>query len=108
MMDAGNPISHDAIRRAARGFEAALVRRMLEAMEKAQLQSGLFGGSAEGKTRQTTFHMILSEAIAETEPFGLAEAVTRQLGGEPDETNPGKKVRKNAQDPPIRSDESDV
>jgi Rod binding domain-containing protein len=91
-MDAGGPRDVDALRRAAQGLEAALIRRMLQAMEKAQLQSGLFGGSSAGKTRQTQFQMMLSEALAEQEPFGISEAIVRQLGdtGEPARNGPKK------------------
>lgn len=74
-----SPPNNDAIRAAARGIEAALIRQMLRAMEKAQLENGLFGGSSAGKTRGTAFELMLSEALAESEPFGLAAQIERQL-----------------------------
>lgn len=73
------PPNNDAIRAAARGIEAALIRQMLRAMEKAQLENGLFGGSSAGKTRGTAFELMLSEALAENEPFGLAGQIEQQL-----------------------------
>jgi Rod binding domain-containing protein len=108
-MDAGAPKDAAAIRRAAQGLEAALVRRMLQAMEKAQLKGGLFGESSAGKTRQTQFQMLLSEAIAEQEPFGIAEAISRQLGqeGGPARTEPKKSghALKNPPPEPMRGTE---
>ncbi|MDQ7007266.1 MAG: hypothetical protein Q9Q40_08540 [Acidobacteriota bacterium] len=74
-MDGGN----EAIRKAARGLEAGLLRQMLRAMEKAQLEDGLFGGGAEGKTRAAAFELMLSEMLAEREPLGLAEQIAEQL-----------------------------
>ena len=73
------PPNSEAIRAAARGIEAALIRQMLRAMEKAQLENGLFGGSPAGKTRGTAFELMLSEALAESEPFGLASQIGQQL-----------------------------
>ena len=108
-MDAGGPKDAAAIRRAAQGLEAVLVRRMLQAMEKAQLQGGLFGDSSAGKTRQTQFQMLLSEAIAKQEPFGIAEAIGQQLGERVETSRTGAKESepplKNPQPRPMRGTE---
>ena len=102
-MDADGPKDAAAIRRAAQGLEAALVRRMLQAMEKAQLRGGLFGDSSAGKTRQTQFQMLLSEAMAKQEPFGIAEAIARQLGERVETTRTGpKKSEPSLKNPPPR------
>ncbi len=68
-----------AIRKAAQGLEAGLLRQMLRAMEKAQLEGGLFGAGAEGKTRAAAFELMLSEMLAEREPLGLAEQIAEQI-----------------------------
>ncbi|RMG47390.1 MAG: hypothetical protein D6718_03685 [Acidobacteria bacterium] len=75
----------EAVRRAARGLEAVLLRQMLAAMERAQLEEGLFGRSAGAGARQTTFEILLTEALAEAEPLGLAPRVAEELLGPPQE-----------------------
>lgn len=68
------------VRRAARGLEEVMLRQMLAAMERAQLENGLFGDGAGAGARGTAFQLMLSEALAAREPFGLAERVASQLG----------------------------
>ena len=88
-MDGGN----EAIRKAARGLEAGLLRQMLRAMEKAQLEDGLLGGGAEGKTRAAAFELMLSEMLAEREPLGLAKQIAEQLerqGGTAENIDPAR------------------
>ena len=69
-----------AIRKAASGIEEALFKQMLEAMTRAQLESGSFfgTGSAAG-TRETTFEMMLSQRLAEGSPLGLADQLTDRM-----------------------------
>ncbi len=69
----------ERVREAARGMEAALVRQMLSAMERAQLEEGLFGSGPGAGAWQTAFQMFLSEALSEREPFGLAEGIADEL-----------------------------
>ena len=64
---------------AARGLEAVLLHQLISAMEKAQLDGGFFGKSAGAGARQTTFELLLSRALAENEPLGLAEKIAEQL-----------------------------
>lgn len=78
------PEAPDPVREAARGFEALLLRQMLQAMQKAQLESGLFGKSAGSGTRQAAFDLMLTEALAETEPLGLAEQIQGELQERPE------------------------
>ncbi len=69
-----------AIRKAARGFEAMLLRELMSAMEKAQLEEGGFFGASSGfAAHQTTMELYLTEALAEREPLGLADDIARQL-----------------------------
>ena len=77
----------DAVRKAARGLEAVLIREWVSAMEKAQLESGVFGKSAGAGARSATFHLLLSEALGENEPLGIAGKVAEALTNpEQDET----------------------
>jgi Rod binding domain-containing protein len=71
--------SREAIREAARGLEAALLREMLTAMERAQLEDGLFGKGPGSGAIQSTFELLLTEALGETEPFGVADRIADQL-----------------------------
>ncbi len=71
----------DALR-AARGLEAILIRQMLAAMERAQLEDGLFGRGPGTGTMATTFELLVSEALAEDAPLGLARQVVEQLAGD--------------------------
>lgn len=77
------PADRDAIRRAAIGLEAALFHQMLEAMEKAQLDEGFFGQGAAAGTQQTQFELLLSQALAERGPLGLADQIADQLSRRP-------------------------
>ncbi len=67
------------VREAARGLEAVLLRQLISSMERAQLEGGFFGRSAGSGARQTTFELLLSRALAESEPLGLAEKIAEQL-----------------------------
>ena len=71
--------TREQVREAARGLEAVLLRRLISSMEKAQLDGGFFGKSAGSGARQTTFELLLSQALAENEPLGLAEKIAEQL-----------------------------
>ncbi len=71
--------TREQVREAARGLEAVLLRQLISSMEKAQLDGGFFGRSAGSGARQTTFELLLSQALAENEPLGLAEKIAEQL-----------------------------
>lgn len=71
--------THAAIRDAARGLEGALLREMFTAMERAQLEEGLFGKGPGSGAIQSTFELLLTEALGESEPFGVAEQIAAQL-----------------------------
>ncbi|GAB4368072.1 MAG: hypothetical protein Kow0062_01010 [Acidobacteriota bacterium] len=68
--------------RAARGLEAVLIRQVLAAMERAQLEHGLFGQGPGTGTMATTFELLVSEALAERAPLGLADRIVDQLAGD--------------------------
>lgn len=68
-------------RRAARGLEGLLIRQMLVAMERAQLEHGLFGQGPGSGTMATTFELLVSEALADRAPLGLARQIAGQLSG---------------------------
>lgn len=69
-----------AIRKAARGWEAVLMRQLLSAMEKAQLEEGgFFGQQTTFGAHQTTFELFLSESLTENGPLGLADKIAEQL-----------------------------
>lgn len=71
----------EQVHRAARGFEEMLLQQMLQAMTRAQLEGGgFFGGGSDGGTRQTTFELLLTQSLAETEPFGMAKEVAKSMG----------------------------
>ncbi|MBP7146471.1 MAG: hypothetical protein KBD01_02925 [Acidobacteria bacterium] len=79
-----------AIQKAARGLEAALLREMFKAMQRAQLEEGsFFGGSGEAGPRSTLFEVYLTEAIAEREPLGLAAKIADQLTPSGPAASPG-------------------
>ncbi len=86
--DAAARESREAIREAARGLEAALLREMLTAMERAQLEDGLFGKGPGSGAIQSTFELLLTEALGETEPFGIADRVADQLAGPAGDADP--------------------
>ena len=69
----------EAIRKAARGLEAVLIREWVGAMERAQLESGMLGKGTGSGTRSTTFHLMLSDALAAEEPFGVANQIAEEL-----------------------------
>ena len=69
--------------RAARGLEGLLIRQMLVAMERAQLEHGLFGSGPGSGTMATTFELLVSEALARRAPLGLARQIADQLAGAP-------------------------
>ncbi len=74
-----SPAMEEQIREVAQGFESAFIRRMLDAMQRAQLNEGFFGSSATGKTRSAQFQAVLSDLLAESEPLGLAEQIRAEL-----------------------------
>ena len=76
------PTRQEDALRAARGLEAILVRQMLAAMERAQLEDGLFGKGPGTGTMATTFELLVSEALVEDAPLGLARQVAEQLVGD--------------------------
>ncbi|UCF66052.1 MAG: hypothetical protein JSV80_09590 [Acidobacteriota bacterium] len=71
--------SAQAVRQAARGFEAMLLHQMLTAMQRAQLENGLLGSGTGAGARQTAFELLLTEALAESEPLGLAGRLAEEL-----------------------------
>ncbi len=73
------PAIQEKIREVAKGFEAGFLRQMIDAMERAQLDEGFFGSSAGSKTRQTTFQLLLSDALAQDGSLGLADQITEEL-----------------------------
>jgi len=75
---AGKP-TREEVRRAARGLEAVLLQRLISSMEKAQLEHGFFGRSAGAGAQRTAFELLLSQALAEAEPLGLAAKIAEQL-----------------------------
>ncbi len=88
--------TREAIREAARGLEGALLREMLTAMERAQLEDGLFGKGPGSGAIQSAFELLLTEALGESEPFGVADRIADQLartakrtGGESAQKPPG-------------------
>lgn len=76
-----NGAKQATIRQAAQGLEAELLRQMLHAMQRAQLENGLFGASAGSGARQTAFEMLLTQQLAALEPLGLAAQIEQQLAG---------------------------
>jgi Rod binding domain-containing protein len=78
------PAAAPGLRDASRGLEEVLIKEMLSAMSRAQLESGgFFGADATGGTRQTTFEVFLSQALAETEPLGIADRLAVEIGRDP-------------------------
>jgi len=75
------------VEEAARGLEAVLLRQMLAAMEKAQLESGLFGTSPGSGALGTAFDLMLTEALGESAPLGLASQLASNLEGRQDQLN---------------------
>ena len=72
------------LREAARGLEEVLIKEMLSAMTRAQLESGsFFGQDVSGGTRETTFEIFLSQALAQQEPLGLADGLASEIGRDP-------------------------
>jgi hypothetical protein len=81
---AAREVDREAIRRAARGLEEVLLKQMIDAMVRAQLENGgFFGDGSAGGTRETTFEIMLSQALAERAPLGLADQLAGQLARDP-------------------------
>lgn len=73
-------IADPKLREAARGLEEVLLKEMLSAMTRAQLEhGGFFGGGSDGGTRQTSFELLLSQSLAQAEPLGLADRIAGEV-----------------------------
>ena len=78
----GDAKSQAELRKAAAGLEEVLIKQTLETMAKAQLENaGFFGQGSAAGTEETQFEMLLSRALAEKTPLGLADQLADQLAG---------------------------
>jgi len=71
----------------AKQFEAVFMRQMIGAMRQASLSDGLFDSSAEDQFRDMG-DAKLADSMAGKGGFGIAEMLTRQLGGTADGGGP--------------------
>jgi flagellar protein FlgJ len=82
--DQGDPA---VLREVAGQFEALFIQTMLENMRAAEFADPLFG-SDQQKTYQSMLDQQLAAEMASGRGIGLADMLVRQLGGEPDESQP--------------------
>lgn len=69
------------LREAAEAFEAILVRSLLEAMRRAQLDEGFFGDGPGASTYEAMFEEELAGLIARHSPLGIADALEARWTG---------------------------
>lgn len=69
-----------AVKKAAEGFEAIVLRQMLGAMRQAKLAEDMFGSSATDNFRELA-DARTAEAMARLGQFGIARLVEAQIAG---------------------------
>jgi flagellar protein FlgJ len=67
-----------ALRKAAEGFEAVILRQMLASMRQAKLGDDLFGSSATDNFREMA-DAKTADSIAAMRSFGIADMVEQQF-----------------------------
>ena len=72
--------SQEQVSKVAKQFEAVFLRQMIGSMRQASLSDGLFDSSAEDQFRDMG-DAKLADSMAGKGGFGIAEMLTRQLGG---------------------------
>ncbi len=72
-------LQKERIRQVARDLEAGLLRKMIEEMEKAQLDGGFLGKGPTGRAHGATFRTMLADLLADTQSLGLADQLTEAL-----------------------------
>lgn len=77
---AGTP-GKDGLAKVAKQFEAVFLRQMIGSMRQAGLADDLFGSSASDQFRDMADARLADDMAGKG--FGIAELLTRQLGGAP-------------------------
>lgn len=72
------PAIDPALRKAAEGFEAVMLRNMISSMRKAKLADDMFGSSATDNFREMA-DARTADAMASLRQFGIADMVEKQL-----------------------------
>jgi Rod binding domain-containing protein len=74
-----NPESKDRVIKAATDFEAMLIKQMLTSMTKSLDGEGFFGTATGSNLYQDMFINEVSQNMAKTQSFGLAEQILKQI-----------------------------
>lgn len=72
------PATDPALRKAAEGFEAVMLRQMITSMRKAKLADDMFGSSATDNFREMA-DARTADSIAAMRQFGIADIIEKQL-----------------------------
>lgn len=82
--DDARPGDGSELRHAARQFEAVLLRQLVSAMRRSAPKGGLGSGGGASGQYLAMFDQVLADHMAETGGIGLADVISRGLGGEGD------------------------
>ena len=70
-----------ALRQAAQGLEAMLLRQMIGAMRAGSVGDALTGSNAQNQFRDMLDARLADTIAAQGDGIGLADQIARQLGG---------------------------